>query len=132
MTNNHRECDNEVVTGFMPQMLNEHGIPHKMCPVRSYKMYIGKINDNIPSLWQQPLKIFPTDIEAQWFKKQVMGHNPIDQFFSKLSMDTGLSKHYTNHCTRVTGTTNLTRSNFMAKQIMSVTGHKSIESLAIY
>ena len=33
---------------------------------------------------------------------------------------------------RVTGATNLTRCGFSARQIMAITGHKSIESLAIY
>ena len=43
-----------------------------------------------------------------------------------------LSDYYKNHCIRVTGVTNLTRSNFTAKQVMSVTDHKSIQSLSIY
>ena len=33
---------------------------------------------------------------------------------------------------RVSGITNLTRNNFSYKQIMSISGHKSIESLVIY
>ena len=44
-----------------------------------------------------------------------------------------LSDHFTNHCTRVTGATNLARSGkYTPEQIMSVTGHKSIQSLCIY
>ena len=43
-----------------------------------------------------------------------------------------LSRIYTNHYVGVTGTTILTRCQFSDKQIMSVTGHKSIESLKIY
>ena len=115
----------------MPQMLNAEGLPHKMCPVRSFENYLHKLNKNIPSLWQQPLKEIPQDPTAPWYIRQVMGHNPIDQFFSKLSYNVGLSKHYTNHCIRVTGTTYLTKRNFTVKQIMSITGHKSIKSLAI-
>ena len=49
-----------------------------------------------------------------------------------LSEKLKLSQIYTNHCIRVTGATNLTRANFSPKQIMSVSGHKSLESLAIY
>ena len=37
-----------------------------------------------------------------------------------------------NHHIRVTGASTLTRSNYTAKQVMSVTGHKSIQSLFIY
>ena len=43
-----------------------------------------------------------------------------------------LSTRYTNHCIRVTGVTNLRRANFNAKQVMSVSGHKSVDSLAVY
>ena len=53
-------------------------------------------------------------------------------FMSTLSNLTGLSYKYTNHCVHVTGTTNLTRANFSPNQIMSVTGHKSVNSLAMY
>ena len=51
----------------------------------------------------------------------------------RISKACQLTEHYTNHCIRVTGATNLTRSGkFIAKQIMSVTSHKSLQSLATY
>ena len=114
-TKNHKECDSEVITGFMPQILDNTGAPHKMCPVRSFENYITKLNPKNTSLWQQPLRQFPKDVDSPWYKNEVVGHNPIDKFFSKLSKDTDLSRHYTNHCIQVTGTTNLTRGNFTAK-----------------
>ena len=43
-----------------------------------------------------------------------------------------LSDHYTNHCIRVSGINNITRGRFTARQVMAVSGHKSIQSLAIY
>ena len=67
-----------------------------------------------------------------WYANAVLGHNPIEKFMSKMSGICSLSDYYTNHCIRVTSATNLTRSNFTAKQVMSVTGHKSIQSLASY
>ena len=48
-----------------------------------------------------------------------------------LSTKVRLSKKYTNHDVRVTGCSVLARCNFSDKQIMSITGHKSIESLMI-
>ena len=42
------------------------------------------------------------------------------------------SQSYTNHSIRVTGATALTRQQYGNKQIMSVTGHKSVSFLAIY
>ena len=51
---------------------------------------------------------------------------------SNISEKAELSKRYTNHCIRVTGITNLSQANFNMKQIMSVSGHKSVNSLALY
>ena len=51
---------------------------------------------------------------------------------SDLSELVGLEKHYTNHSIRVTGVTGLTRGHYTPRQIMSITGHKSIQSLGIY
>lgn len=117
----------------MPQMLDTNGRPHKYCPIRSYEIYIGHLHPEIDALWQQPLKKKPADPDQIiWYKKERLGHNPLDSFMGKLSKKVGLSQHYTNHCIRVTGATNLYRKHYTPKQIMSVTGHKSIESLAIY
>ena len=49
-----------------------------------------------------------------------------------LSINCQLSRLYTNHSIRVTGATILNQCKFSASQIMSVTGHKSVSSLAIY
>ena len=49
-----------------------------------------------------------------------------------LSIDCKLSQIYTNHSIRATGTTLLSKARFNEAQIMSVTGHKSTKSLAIY
>ena len=51
---------------------------------------------------------------------------------SKLSNEGDLSQIYMNHSIRVTGTTYLTRKDFTLKQIMSITGHKSLNSLTNY
>ena len=51
---------------------------------------------------------------------------------STISEKLKFETRYTNHCIRVTGITNLHRARFSAKQVMSVSGHKSVASLAIY
>ena len=61
-----------------------------------------------------------------------MGKNPLSKFMTNVSINCGLSRVYTNHCIRVPGTSILTRMQFSASEIMSVTGHKSVQSLAIY
>lgn len=133
MTKNHKENDNEIVTGFMPQLLGPDGNPHKMCPVRTFENYIGYLHPDLDLLWQHPKEKIPTGNKNPyiWYDKRAVGHNPIDSFMSDLSNLCDLSQRYTNHCIRVTGATRLGQ-RFTNKQVMSVTGHKSMESLAIY
>lgn len=132
-TKNHKETNSNIVTGFMPQIIDpETGRPHRLCPVRSFENYLGYLNPKLDRLWQQPLKRFTTGRDRIWYKAQPLGHTPLERFMSKLSLKLDLSDYYTNHCIHVTGTTNLFRAHFTPKQIMSVTGHKSLQSLGIY
>ena len=82
MTKNHKTKDNEITTGFMPQVLTPSGQPHKLCPVCSYENYINKLNPECNSLWQQPLKRIkdPTSgAQSSWqvFRKLVHGMQPL-------------------------------------------------------
>ena len=61
-----------------------------------------------------------------------MGHNPLDQFLTRISDTCGLSDYYTNHCIRMTGITNFKKGNRTDSQIMAASGHKSIQSLTLY
>ena len=108
MSKNHHETYQEIVTGFMPQLLNADGCPHKIRRARSFENYLSHLNPNIDSLWQRPLKYIPKKSDA-WYAAAVLGHNPIEKFMGNLSKTCELSDHYTNHCIRVTGATNLTR-----------------------
>lgn len=128
---NHHESDTEIVTGFMPQLLTASGKVHKMCPVRSFENYIAHLNPGSEWLWQQARKKISHVHHQIWYEKRPIGHNPIDSFMSRLSSMCQLTQRYTNHCIRVTGATNLSKI-FTSKQVMSVTGHKSLHSLAIY
>lgn len=129
---NHNQHDTEMVTGFMPQLLDANGRAHKMCPVRSYKNYMSHLNPNSKYLGQRPKKKINHIKSLIWYNNMNVGHSPIEKFMSKLSEKVGLSQRYTNHCIPVTGVTTLCRGKFNEKQMMSVTGHKSMESLAIY
>ena len=66
------------------------------------------------------------------FDDQKVGKNPHATFISDLAQLAGLDTRYMNHSICVTGVTNLTRSHYTPKQIMSMTGHKSLQSLSIY
>ena len=133
LTKNHKETNDENTTGFMPQLRNADGTKHKLCPVRSYENYINHLNPNSEWLWQQPLRAIPSNpFNTVWYKLGQLGHNPLEKFMGNLSTICQLSDYYTNHCIRVMGATNLTRMNYTARQIMAISGHKRINSLAIY
>ena len=51
---------------------------------------------------------------------------------SKISKLCSLTTKYTNHSIRAAGATLLSRCMFNPAQIMAVTGHKSVSSLAVY
>ena len=51
---------------------------------------------------------------------------------SKMSQLCSLTTKYTNHNIRATGATLLSRCMFNPAQIMAVTGHKSVSSLAVH
>ena len=128
---NHKECDNEIITGFMPEMLNTDGTSHKLCPVKAFQRCMYNLHPDNNNLWQKPKKFFPV-YRLPWYNNVKVGHNTHEKFMSNLSENAKLSKRYTNHCLRVTRITSLTRDHFTLKQIMSITGHKSVESLAVY
>ena len=51
---------------------------------------------------------------------------------TEVSKNCNLSRMYTNHSIHVTGCMVLTRLRFSASEIMSVSGHRSVQSLATY
>lgn len=127
LTKNHRDTEKDVQSGIMPE---NHDWP--MCPVRSFKMYFEHLNPTNKHLWQNPLQKVNEIQEKVWFGKGHLGKNPLGTFMSCISKETNLSKVYTNHSIRVTGASIFQRCNYHPKQIMSVTGHKSVQSLTIY
>ena len=125
LTKNHKDIDHQA-SGIMPQNKDD-----RLCPVRSYKMYLEKLHPNNPYLWQVALtKVDPN--KPYWFGLQHQGKHTLGKFMADISTQCGLSKKYTNHSIRVTGITVLTRLKFSASEIMSVSGHKSVQSLTNY
>ena len=93
---------------------------------------MSHLNLLIPDFWQYPKENEAWKTSEVWFTNKKIGPNPLASFMSKISDDADLSQIYMNHSIRVTGTTYLTWKAFTPKQIMPVTGHKSLNSLAIY
>ena len=58
--------------------------------------------------------------------------NTLQQFLPKLSKQCGLSRIFTNHSIRSTAATLLHQDNFDPTAVKSITGHKSLSSLAVY
>ena len=132
MTKNHQESDNPIVSGYMPQILSPDGTVSKLCPVRSYKNYLAHLNEKCEYLWQTANPAAYEKGNPVWYKNKRVGENTLGSFVSDICTLVKSSKKYTNHCLRVTGITNLTARNFTPRQIMSVSGHKSIQSLSLY
>ena len=94
---------------------------NNICPVSTYIKYVSKLNNNCNRLWQRSKDSFHDDDGVQFcnvpfWKKILTG------FMSGLSKKINLSKSYTSHSIRATGATLLSRNQFGAAQIISVTG----------
>ena len=131
LTKNHREKDSELVAGFMPQILNADGTPHKLCPVIPYKN-CKWTESNCDYLWQKVNLKKHSRGKFPWFDNARIGKNPHSTYMSDLSELIGLDEQYTNDSIHVTGVTNLTHGHYTPHQIMSISGHKSIQSLSIH
>ena len=126
LNKNHRGNEN-IVSGVMPENKDD-----PMCPFQSFKKYIEHLNPENKYMWQKPLEHPHPSRPDIWYSRQHIGKNPLAAFMSNVSKQCGLSQRYTNHSIRVTGCTVLTRCNFSHSEIMAVSGHKSIQSLAVY
>ena len=102
------------------------------CPLTAFEKYISKLNPKCDRLWQRPLDSFSKESDI-WYYNSPVGRNTLTQFMNKLCKLFNLTQVYTNHLIRATGATILTESrSFADALIISVTGHKSVSSLAIY
>ena len=126
LTKNHWDLEN-IVSGVMPENKTD-----ELCPVKSFKKYIEHLNPNYNFMWQYPLKKNQPDNPNVWYSRRNIGKNTLATFMSEVSKNCKLSRIYINHSIRVTGCTVLTRCQFSSSEIMSVSGHKGIQSLTIY
>ena len=122
---NHRENDAE---GFSGNMF-ETGTAD--CPVAALKKYVSKLHPNFERLWCYPKDTFNTDDDT-WYTMKPIGVNTLNRFLPGLSKLCGLSQSFTNHSIRATMCTTLHQQGFQMKDVQSVSGHKSLQSLAVY
>ena len=102
------------------------------CPVQSYKKYLSKLHPDCNAFYQQPRQNVPLDDNSPWYENSPLGVNKLNNFMKTMSHIGGLSQMYTNHCMRKTCVSALAAAGYEAKDIQTVTGHKSIQSLASY
>ena len=92
---------------------------------------MARIDPIFPNLWQQPKESVTWD-DAFWYNGSPLSKNKIGNLMTKLTNEVKLSKVYTNHCVQSTYITILDRAGHEALHIMSVSGHKKIESIQNY
>ena len=126
LTKNHQAMEN-IVSGIMPENKTD-----EMCPVASFRSYTEHLNLDNEYMWQYTLENIDPQQPNVWFSKKHFGKNLLSTFLSDLSKDCGLSQIYTNHSIRETGIAVLMDAKFFNSDIMSVSGHKSVQSLAVY
>ena len=126
LTKNHKEIG-EIISGIMPENPTD-----RLCLIRSYRIYMEHLNLQNKFLWQTPLQNANMEKQMIWYGLQHLGKNTLGSFMTDLSTHCKLSQKYTNHSICVTGLTVLTRMQFSTSEIMSVLGHKSVQSLTNY
>lgn len=93
------------------------------CPVSSFKLYVSKLNRDIPTFFCYPREEPAwTYHDKTWYTKKQLCVNTMGNWMTKLSKQVGLTKPYTNHCLRATAAT-LVKARVNDTQIMSITNH---------
>lgn len=76
--------------------------PAKLCPVQMFECYTSKLHKDQQWFWQCPKRGRLHYNDKIWYDKIRVGHEPIEDFLSRLSAEAQLSKWYTNHSIRST------------------------------
>ena len=101
-------------------------IEGELCPVRSYKSYVSRLNPKQIAFFQKPSQ------NKKFYTAQCVGKNPLGAMMTEISKNAKLSRIYTKHQIRKTTATALHRSGFSLQEIANVTKHKNLDSLKHY
>eukprot|EP00117_Sycon_ciliatum_P049545 scpid80614/ scgid35100/ len=103
--------------------------------VATVKRYFSKLHPRIDRLFQRARvakgEVLPSDMPC-WFIKSPLSHNLLGMMMKMISESAGLSTVYTNHCVRATSIVRLREAGFEDRKIISVTGHRNVQSLSSY
>ncbi|XP_064612603.1 uncharacterized protein LOC135476498 [Liolophura sinensis] len=101
------------------------------CPVASFEAYLAKLHPGCDSLWQRPFVKFLNE-DPVWYYNVAVGEKMLSSFMTRLSVAAELSKVYSNHSIRTTGSVILSKAVFGADQVITVTGLKPVQALTVY
>ena len=116
---NERHLKNKSVKVFANEVNPDR------CVIRLYKKYMA-LRPQVASadvFYLQPLKIARKDC---WYQLRPVGHNTLSNTVKKLC------GKYTNHSLRRTRATRLFQKGVDEHQIMSITGHRSVNGVRVY
>ena len=89
----------------------------KNCPVKSFKVYLEKLNPNLHCLFQRP-KQSPVP-DGLWYDASPLGIKTIESLMKKISIEAKLSIIYSNHSIRATSISVLDSAGFEARHNVS-------------
>ena len=98
-----------------------------------FKLYLSKLNNKIPALWQKP-KVSPLHYtDNEWYEARVVGKDLLERFFKlSLSKSVKLDGQYTNHSIRATVINTLYNEGYKARHIIQLSSHKSEATVKEY
>ena len=130
MDKNHREnCDRDATIGEGRMYENPQSIH---CPVKTFEMYTSKLYPDLDALWQRPREGHLTENDKIWYCNSPVGEKKLGNMMKDMSAEYKLSKLYTNHCIRSTAIQILNLAGNNDREIMKISGHKSVTSLQSY
>ena len=128
LTKNNREDQDESSNmGVMYEVPDS-----ERCPVKSFLKYKSKLNPMCSCFWQKPKQKMPENENDPWYCNAPLGVNTLGNKMKGISIKSGCSKIYTNHCLRATCITTLDTAGFHSRDIMTVSGHHSEQSIKNY
>ncbi|XP_071486885.1 uncharacterized protein [Diadema antillarum] len=125
LTKNNREDQNE--SSNMGVMYEVPG-----CERCLFLKYKSKLNPMCSCFWQKPKQKMPENGNDPWYCNAPLGVNTLGNKTKDISIKSGCSKIYTNHCLRATCITTLDTAGFHSCDIMTVSGHHSEQSIKNY